>query len=750
MGCHQSKELGRPCARTSCAKAGSCDLEAVSKLTISSPRPPSRSCWSPTSSSKAQQTSDPASLLPNATCECADPCDCVDAVPDCLETPEEVEKWPLICAMRDSVIGAHQLMYTPFGVRLLVYADYTASGRCLTFLEDFLQSQILPFYANTHTETSCTGKQTTKFREEAREIIAKCTNCGPEDHVIFVGNGVTSAIHLVVHLLGLRIPERVLNRTPVDTLVAPDERPVVFIGPYEHHSNEVMWRECAVDVVTIAECPDGQIDLANLEAQLKLYQNRPLLIGSFCAASNVTGIQTHVEAVTALLHLYGALSFWDYATAAPYLDIDMNPKVVDHPLDDISSIPCEVYKDSLLGKDAVFISPHKFVGGPGASGVLIIKGSVAKNRVPVVPGGGTVHFVTSKKHLYLSSVEHREEGGTPNIVGCIRAGLTFQLKEAIGCKVIEKLEHRFSQRVIERWSANSKIQLLGSTTAHRLAIFSFNIVSHGRYLHHDFVVSLLEHIFGIQARGGCSCAGPYGQHLLGMKPGDIDKIVDSLRLGFKVLKPGWVRVNFNYFMSEDEFLFILDAVEMIAEHGWKLLPLYKADFRTGMWSHCGSKCPILGRKEKDQVLSLHDIDFQTGMPSYPRREHMVTKASEHREWFKRTLDQAREIFTCAAKALKSTPHEAFGNPTESNSNIEKNRWFLTKEDVLQDPMLWADEEVHVEELMPETSVPEEQCEDVPEAVTISSIFAHNEMPMSFKDADSGFFMCPLHRDLLPT
>jgi selenocysteine lyase/cysteine desulfurase len=389
--------------------------------------------------------------------------------------------------------------------------------------------------------------------------------------VIFCGSGATGAIDKLIGIMNLRLPADLNDRYDLASRIPPGERPVVFVGPYEHHSNELPWRESIADVVTIREDADGHIDLAQLEAELIGHADRPLKIGSFSAASNVTGILTDTCAIADLLHRHGALSFWDFACAGPYVAIDMNPQCPRHPLSH---------------KDAVFISPHKFVGGPGTPGVLAVRRQLLTNRVPDVVGGGTVLYVNPTEHRYLADPVHREEGGTPAIIESIRAGLVFQLKQAVGADTIRRHEESYWRRAIEAWSANPAIQVLGDQRAERLSIVSF-VVNRpsGRSLHHNVVVALLNDLFGIQSRGGCSCAGPYGHRLLGIDLERSHEFEREIVHGCEGIKPGWTRVSFNYFISEAVFQYIVDAVDLLATHGWKLLPDYRFDPASGLWRH---------------------------------------------------------------------------------------------------------------------------------------------------------------------
>ncbi len=547
----------------------------------------------------------------------------------------------LINKIRESVIGKHHETNGPFGFRLVTYADYTASGRSLSFIEEFITEHVLPYYANTHTESSSTGMQTTRFREDARAQILESVGGNDDDVVIFCGSGATGAINKLVNILNIRIPANLDDQYGFTKQIAPEERPVVFVGPYEHHSNELTWRESIADVVVIDLDENGHPNLALLEEALETYSDRPLKIGSFSAASNVTGIVSDTRRISRMLHEHGALAFWDFAAAAPYVQIEMQRTaagVDDH-------------------KDAIFISPHKFIGGPGTPGVLVVKKKLLTNRVPSVPGGGTVAYVGPDEHRYLEDPAHREEGGTPDIVGAIRAGLVFRLKDTVGASLIHEREQAFLGRAIERWNKNPNIQILGNANAERLSIVSF-MARHGeKYLHHNFVVSLLNDLFGIQARGGCSCAGPYGHRLLGIDIVQSKEYQTEILRGCEGIKPGWTRINFNYFISEKTFSFILDAVDFVAREGWRFLALYRFSPDTGLWRHKDW--------EHRANMRLRDVEFRADGVAFPH-SHRKNDESALAGY----LDQAREL---AAKL--PTAMTGCCEALDVGVHFESLRWF---------------------------------------------------------------------------
>ena len=487
--------------------------------------------------------------------------------------------------LRDQIVGVDSTFETPFGRRLMVYCDYTASGRCLRFVESYLQS-LQRVYANTHTEDDITGRSMSQLLHEAEEAIKASVNAGPNGRIIACGTGATGAIDKLQQIIGVALAPA--TRKNLQEIIAASDvdgdafdrglrehQPVVFVGPYEHHSNEISWRQSLAQTVEVQLDASGRIDLANLEELLRdpAYQGR-MRIGSFSAASNVTGIRTDVRAVATLLHKYDAIACFDYAACAPYVDIDMNPE------------PLEPGDDPAI--DAIFVSPHKFLGGPGSSGVLVFNERIYNRELPPsVSAGGTVDYVGPDDQDFIRHIEEREKAGTPGVLQTLKAGLVFQIKDRVGVDVINRREHELTQRAMKSWGDNENIEILGNPDpGSRVGIISFNIRSaDGHYLHHKFVTALLNDLFGIQSRAGCSCAGPYGHRLLDIDRETSERYRHVVQEGYCGMKPGWCRVGLHWVMDDAEADYVIEAIHFIARHGRLFLPLYDFDLSTGTWSH---------------------------------------------------------------------------------------------------------------------------------------------------------------------
>ena len=483
--------------------------------------------------------------------------------------------------VRSQVIGAKAAIETPFGTRQLTYADYTASGRGVGFIEDHIRS-VLQYYGNTHTEDDATGTATSARLERARSTIKQLVHADEPYKIVTIGSGSTAAVHRLQQILGVYLPpaardalgEQIaayFSRTERDEFVAylKKKRPIVFVGPYEHHSNEVSWRECWVDVVEIDLSPTGLLDLADLEAKVSSdqYLDR-VKIGAFSAASNVSGVVTPVYEVARILHRHDAFAFFDFAAIAPYVEMD-------------------VHRDDESFFDAIYFSPHKFLGGPGSAGVLIFHERLYRDDLaPTVSGGGTVNYVWADGQDYVRDIETRETAGTPGILQTLRASLAMELKQRLGVDRIAKREDELMRRAIATLDAHRALEIIGPKDIDaRMPIVSFNIRVAKSFLHPRFVTVLLNDLFGIQSRAGCSCAGPYGHRLLHLDEFQTSALRRRIATGVVGLRPGWVRVNFHYLMTDEEFDFLCRAILFVANHGRDFLPLYEFDVRSGGWRY---------------------------------------------------------------------------------------------------------------------------------------------------------------------
>jgi selenocysteine lyase/cysteine desulfurase len=490
-------------------------------------------------------------------------------------TRDAAEERAFLDHVRRGVIGVGTTIRTPEGEKPLLYFDYIASGRFHRAIEDELATRVLPFMANTHTESSHTGRLMTRYYGEAFRRIARYLNAGPEDVLIPVGSGSTGAVNRLINILGLRIPCQLEDRYGLSSHIPQDERPVVFRSHMEHHSNDITWRETVAETIYVDFDRHGRVSLEHLDAMLGRYGGRALKIGTFSAASNVTGILNDTTEIARVLHAHGALAFFDYAASGPYTDVDLHPRRADGAPDEAAA------------KDAAFFSMHKFLGGPRTPGLLVANRKLFTNRVPAEPGGGTVLYTSPTEHVYLPDSFHRETGGTPPIVGSIQAGLAFDLKHSIGTERIHRVEQEFLRRALAEWTNNPNLEMLGNPESERLAVVSLVM----RGVHHNLAAALLNDFFGIQVRGGCMCAGPYGHELLHIDQKVSLTIKRQLEEGHIGVKPGWVRICFSPVTSEGEFETLLEGVDFVSRHGRSFLDRYTLDDHTGEWCRVGGRAP---------------------------------------------------------------------------------------------------------------------------------------------------------------
>ncbi len=471
---------------------------------------------------------------------------------------------------KQETIGENLSYYTPYGLKKMIYADWVASGRLYAPIEKKMTEVIGPYVGNTHTETSETGTLMTNAYHLALKKIKLHVNAGPNDVIITFGSGMTAVINKLQRILGLKFCGSLTGKP----CLKDTERPVVFITHMEHHSNHTSWFETAADVVLLKPTKDLLIDLNELKTQLEKYKNRQFKIGSFTACSNVTGVGTPYHAMAKIMHEYGGVCFVDFAASAPYTEIDM------HPTDP---------KEKL---DAVMFSPHKFLGGPGTSGVLVFDSSLYHNSTPDQPGGGTVDWTNAwGEYKYVDDIEIREDGGTPGFLQAIRTALCIELKNQIGVENISKREEELVKIAFDELGKIPKLHILADNIKHRLGIISFYIEN----LHYNLIVKLLNDRFGIQVRGGCACAGTYGHYLLDVSYEKSRQITNLINTGDLSQKPGWVRVSLHPTMRNDELYFIADAIKQIAENHIDWQKDYDYDKHSNEFKH---KHEIISAQEK--------------------------------------------------------------------------------------------------------------------------------------------------------
>lgn len=477
---------------------------------------------------------------------------------------------PWYAAVAQGVIGHDLQIPTPYGMQRMVYADWTASGRAYAPIEERLRQDFGPYIANTHTETSHTGHTMTLAYAQARNIVKRHVNAQAHDVLLATGTGCTGAINKLQRMMGLRLPSNFIGQAQV----APEQRPLVLVSHMEHHSNHTSWLECEVDVEVIPADAQGLVDVAAIAPLLARYRDRPLKIAAITACSNVTGISTPYHEVAEIMHAHGGLCFVDFACSAPYVDIDMHPAQPQRAL------------------DAVYFSPHKFLGGPGSCGILVFSPGWYNARVPDQPGGGTVSWTNPwQQHRYFDDIEVREDGGTPGFLQLIRAALAVQLKEAMGVQRMAAREHAIVARVFAQLESSPRVVVLAAQQRQRLPVFSFYLPG----LHYNLVVRLLNDRFGVQARGGCSCAGTYGHYLLHVDFAQSHQITERIDAGDLSDKPGWVRVSFHPTMGDDEVDRVCQAIVAVAAHGES----WAADYR-----------PVPGGNDYEHLGGAPDVAAQ--------------------------------------------------------------------------------------------------------------------------------------------
>lgn len=461
---------------------------------------------------------------------------------------------------REGIIGIEQRFESPYGIQKIIYADWTASGRLYRPIEEKLINEVGPYVANTHTETAVTGSVMTHAYHDARQIIKKHVHASTDDILITEGTGMTGVINKFQRILGLKVNENLKKHTKI-----PEElRPIIFVSHMEHHSNQTSWLETIARVEVIPADPDGVPSLSGLENLLKNYKGTPIKIAAITGCSNVTGIRTNYHAIAGIMHKNGGLCFVDFACSAPYTDIDMHPEKEEEYL------------------DAITFSPHKFLGGPGSTGVLIFNKKLYKNLVPDNPGGGTVSYTNPwGDRDYIDDIETREDGGTPGFLQTIKTAMAIRLKEQMGTENILRREHELNAIIFERLSSIENLQILAPKNTERLGVFSFYIEN----VHYNLIVRLLNDRFGIQTRGGCSCAGTYGHYLLNVDVSLSKAIEKKILGGFLADRPGWIRMSIHPTMTNKEIQYICDAIELVAQNADHWQSAYHYDNKKNDFVH---------------------------------------------------------------------------------------------------------------------------------------------------------------------
>ena len=459
---------------------------------------------------------------------------------------------------KKNIIGEDARFSSPYGEQKVVYADWTASGRLYEPIEELMKSEIAKFVGNTHTETTFTGCTMTYAYHKAKELIKAHVGASETDVFIPCGSGMTGAVNKLQRILGLRIYEK------YEVEISERARPVVFVTHMEHHSNQTSWLETIADVIIINATQEGLPDLNHLETLLKKYKNRAIKIAAITSCSNVTGVFTPYHQIAKMMHQNDGKCFVDFACSAPYIDINM------HPADPLEKL------------DAIYFSPHKFLGGPGTSGVLVFCSTMYQNIVPDNPGGGTVEWTNPwGEHKYINEIELREDGGTPPFLQTIRIALCVKLKNRMGVKQIRAREAELLSQVWKRLDQIPNLHILAHNQRERLPVISFYIND----LHYNLGVKLLNDRYGIQVRGGCSCAGTYGHYLLNVTPEYSGKITCKINAGDLSEKPGWIRMSLHPTTTNQELDFILNAIETLAKNHENWAKDYDYNLHTNEFTH---------------------------------------------------------------------------------------------------------------------------------------------------------------------
>jgi selenocysteine lyase/cysteine desulfurase len=498
-----------------------------------------------------------------------------------MSTKSSLENY--FSSFRSNTIGHQQIFESPLGTKKIIYADWTASGRAYRPIEECIQKEIMPFLANTHTETTVTGTLMSGAYEKAKIIIKDHVHANADDVLIFCGSGTTSAVNKLQRIMGLKMPERIMDYVKTKPLFQLDEilRPVVFVTHMEHHSNHTSWLETIATVEIINSDKNGNVDLENFRSLLEKYKHRKNKIAAVTGCSNVTGIQTPYYEIAKAIHEYGGLCFIDFASSAPYVDMNMHPEKEDEDL------------------DAIYFSPHKFLGGPGTPGVLIFNKKIYKNKIPDQPGGGTVVYTNPWKiHEYATNIEQREDGGTPPFLQGIKAAMCIRLKEEMGVENILAREEEILQIIFNRFSKIKNIEILERNIKKRLGVISFIVDG----AHYNLFVKMLNDRFGIQTRGGCSCAGTYGHILLHVDKIKSYEILNSIRSGNLLCKPGWIRLSVHPTMTNAEINFIMDAIESTACHFSEWMKDYVYDAGSNEFSFKG-----IESKDENKIEDWFDV-----------------------------------------------------------------------------------------------------------------------------------------------